>query len=206
MRILFSCVVAARTGGATPLLDCRSLLGELGPDIVDGFEAKGLSYIRNFSKGIDVAWQDFFATADRDEVKIRCARSGTACEWLADGTLRIRQPAAAVRVHPVSGERTFFNQVLLHHPAALPAEVRAAMDELYEPEAFPRNVTYGDGSEIADDVVRHLLDVSERRSVSFEWQSGDMVMLDNMLVSHGRAPYSGPRKILVALAGIHHAE
>jgi hypothetical protein len=35
--------------------------------------------------------------------------------------------------------------------------------------------------------------------VSFPWQRGDILMLDNILAAHGRAPYEGPRKILVGM-------
>ena len=34
----------------------------------------------------------------------------------------------------------------------------------------------------------------------FPWRAGDVVMLDNVLVSHGRMPFSGQRKILLAMA------
>lgn len=30
------------------------------------------------------------------------------------------------------------------------------------------------------------------------WHTGDLLMIDNCAVSHGRQPYSGPRKVLVA--------
>jgi alpha-ketoglutarate-dependent taurine dioxygenase len=205
MRIFFHCVIAAETGGETPLLDCRALMNLIDPAVVESFERLGLTYVRNFGKGIDVAWQDFFGTAERAEVEAQCAASGTSCEWLADDTLRIHQDAAGVRTHPVSGERSFFNQVLLHHPAALPADTRAALRELFDDKSFPRNVTYGDGSTIPDEVIEHLLDVYDRNAVLFTWQAGDIVMLDNMLVSHSRAPFTGARKILVAMANIEHA-
>ena len=205
MRIFFHCAIAAETGGETPLLDCRALLTELDADVVDELDRKGVTYVRNFAKGIDVAWQDFFGTADADEVERRCAEAGTSCEWLPDNVLRIRQDAKAVHTHPVSGERVFFNQVLLHHPAALPTETREAMRELFDEESFPRNVTYGDGSPIPDEVIHHLSQRYEELAIKFRWEAGDMIMLDNMLVSHSRAPFTGDRKIMVAMAHIEHA-
>jgi hypothetical protein len=32
------------------------------------------------------------------------------------------------------------------------------------------------------------------------WQEGDIMMLDNMLVAHGREPYAPPRQIVVGMA------
>jgi alpha-ketoglutarate-dependent taurine dioxygenase len=206
MRIFFHCAIAAETGGETPIIDCRALMHQLDPAIVDEFERKGLTYVRNFGKGIDVSWQDFFGTTDAPEVEARCAAAGTSCEWLPDGVLRIKQDAAGVLTHPVSGERVFFNQVLLHHPAALPDDTREALSELYDVESFPRNVTYGDGSTIPDPVIHHLLDRYAELAVLFRWEAGDMILLDNMLVSHSRAPFTGARKIVVAMAHIHHAD
>ena len=45
-----------------------------------------------------------------------------------------------------------------------------------------------------------LREAYRRETVSFPWQKGDLLMLDNMLVAHGRAPFSGPRQILVGMA------
>jgi alpha-ketoglutarate-dependent taurine dioxygenase len=36
-------------------------------------------------------------------------------------------------------------------------------------------------------------------AISFRWERGDVLLLDNYLVAHGRNPYEGPRKILVAM-------
>jgi alpha-ketoglutarate-dependent taurine dioxygenase len=35
--------------------------------------------------------------------------------------------------------------------------------------------------------------------VTFQWQAGDLLLLDNRLVMHSRQPFSGPRKILASL-------
>src|SRR5579875_1579955 len=49
MRIFFHCVVAAETGGETPLIDGRALLHQLDPTIVEEFEQRRVTYVRNFS-------------------------------------------------------------------------------------------------------------------------------------------------------------
>ncbi len=202
LRIFFNCAIAGFEGGQTPILDCRRLYRELDPAVIAEFETKGLTYVRNFSPGIDVPWQSFFATSDRREVELRCSLSNARCEWVGNDGLRVRQDAAAVRDHPITGDRALFNQVLLHHPAAVPDSTREALLELYEPDALPRNVTFGDGTVIDDETIRYLINEYEARSVRFTWEAGDMFMLDNMIVSHARAPFVGDRKILVAMATI----
>jgi len=64
---------------------------------------------------------------------------------------------------------------------------------------MPRNVYYGDGSPIEDEVMEKLGELFWATSVKFPWQEGDLIMVDNMLVAHARLPYVGPRKILVAM-------
>jgi len=46
------------------------------------------------------------------------------------------------------------------------------------------------------DEIRHLY---ERQRIVFSWQKNDVLLLDNMLVAHGRASYCGPRKIMVGM-------
>jgi alpha-ketoglutarate-dependent taurine dioxygenase len=47
--------------------------------------------------------------------------------------------------------------------------------------------------------MEHVGEVYESNAVRFQWQAGDLVTLDNMLVAHARDPFVGERKILVAL-------
>jgi alpha-ketoglutarate-dependent taurine dioxygenase len=202
-HIFFYCATPAAERGETPILDCREVCRRLDPALMSRFTEHGLTYIRNFDPGVDVSWQDFFRTADRVEVERLCAADETSCQWLSGERLRIRQSTAAVRNHPITGEQVFFNQILVHHPAALPQATRIALLDLCdEPAAFPRYVTFGDGTEIPDDVVLELIGLYDELAVRFPWEQSDLVMLDNMLVSHGRAPFVGPRRIMVAMAGM----
>ncbi|KPZ09299.1 hypothetical protein ALO94_200461 [Pseudomonas syringae pv. spinaceae] len=40
-------------------------------------------------------------------------------------------------------------------------------------------------------------------TVSFPWLENDVLMLDNMLTAHSRAPFTGKRKVVVAMAQGH---
>jgi alpha-ketoglutarate-dependent taurine dioxygenase len=198
LRQFFFCVIPAQDRGQTPLLDCRLVAERLDPKLLEEFERKGLMYVRNFSPGLDVPWQEFFKTDDRAEVERACADEGMTCEWKGDA-LRIKQVSPAVVRHPRTGERLFFNQIQLHHVACLDRETRDSLRALFSEEDMPRNVYFGDGSVIPDEVVDGISDLYEELCVEFPWHAGDLIAVDNMIVAHARRPYSGERKILVAM-------
>ena len=195
----FYCETPAPRGGCTPIVDCRDVLARLPRPIVETLRAKGLLYVRHFTDKLDVRWQDFFKTERREEVEQRCREAGTQWQWLGEDGLRIAQRCPAIVSHPDTGEASFFNQVQLHHPACLEPEVRRNLIELFGPEQLPRNVCYGDGSPIEDEVMAEIGRAYEACAVRFAWQKGDVVMLDNMLVAHARDPFEGERKICVAM-------
>ena len=73
------------------------------------------------------------------------------------------------------------------------------MQSLFAEEDLPRNCYYGDGSPIADSAMQHILGVYDDLEVSFRWQQGDILLIDNVLTAHCRNPFVGDRRILVAL-------
>ncbi|SFY16281.1 amino acid adenylation domain-containing protein [Pseudomonas sp. NFACC49-2] len=202
----FYCETPAPRGGCTPIVDCRQVLARLPEDVVERFKALGLLYVRHFTDKLDVRWQDFFKTEQREEVERQCLASGMRWEWLGTDNLRIAQHCPAIVAHPQTGELSFFNQVQLHHTACLEPEVRANLINLFGPGHLPRNVYYGDGSVIEDAVMQVIGEAYEACAVRFTWQKGDMVMLDNMLVAHARDPFEGERKICVAMGQMMRRE
>lgn len=127
------------------------------------------------------------------------------CEWVRGRTLRIKQRARAVSRHPVTGEAVFFNQVQLHHPYCLDPATRRSLVALFKEEGLPRNVTYGDGTKIDDATMAELDRLYWKTATAFPWERGDMIMLDNMLVAHARKPFTGARKIVVAMGEMVNA-
>jgi len=200
MKIWFYCAQAPSEGGYTPIADSRAVYRHIPVRIRERFTQKGVMYVRNYGNGLDVPWTKVFNTTDREVVERFCRASRIAYEWKPDGELRTRQVCQAVAVHPLTRERVWFNQAHLFHVSNLEPAVREALLSVVDEADLPRQAYYGDGTSIEMDVLDEIRDVYRCHAVQFPWQQGDVMMMDNMLVAHGRTPFQGPRKILVAMA------
>lgn len=196
----FFCQQPAMRGGATPLADCREVLQCLPDDLIARLASRQLMYVRTFTRHLDICWQQFFKTERREEIEQRCRASGTQIEWLPEDGLQMRTVCPALITHPLTGERSFFNQVQLHHPFCLEPDDLSSLLSMVAPERLPRQVYYGDGAPIEEEALRLIGRAYEQCAVRFAWRRGDVLMLDNMLVAHARDPYEGERQIVVAMA------
>jgi amino acid adenylation domain-containing protein len=199
LKIWFYCVQAANEGGETPIVDCRKAYELLSPQLREKLATKQLMYVRNFAEGLDVSWQNFFQTTDKNEVENYCRQAGIEFEWYNHNGLVIRQNRPVLAVHPKTDKPVFFNQIQLHHISYLDTEVRESLLSIFGESKLPRNVYFGDGTPITEDEVAEIDAVYQRSHISFPWQKGDIIMLDNMLAAHGRNPFIGQRKIVVAM-------
>jgi alpha-ketoglutarate-dependent taurine dioxygenase len=205
MKIWFYCAQAAAEGGETPIADSRQVFHRIASKIRDQFIEKKLMYVRNYGNGLDVQWQQVFNTTDPSVVEAYCRQTGIDFEWKDDGELRTRQVCQAVAAHPQTGEMVWFNQAHLFHVSNLEPQVREALLAAVNEEDLPRNVCYGDGTPIEASALDEIRAVYDELAVRFPWKTGDILMADNMLVAHGRTPFKGPRRVLVAMAEPYRA-
>lgn len=200
LKVFFLCETPSETGGETPIADCRRVLARIDPAVRDRLVEKGWMYVRNFGDGFGLDWQTVFQTADRDEVTEHCKRNSIEVEWKDGGRLRTRAVRSAMAKHPRTGEPVWFNHATFFHVSTLVPEVREdLLRELAESD-LPTNTYYGDGTPFEPETLDHLRAAYEAETVSFPWQQGDLLVLDNMLTAHARAPYAGSRKVLVGMA------
>jgi alpha-ketoglutarate-dependent taurine dioxygenase len=201
-RLFFFCQVAPAQGGETTLADSRRILRALDPALVDEFRSRRLSYIRNLSPvpGSGYGWQDAFETKDAAEAEARARAVGAQVEWRANGVMRVGQVRPATAFHPETGEEIWFNQADGFHPSALnPSAYAEQLALCGSEEEFRLHVTFADGGEIPLAALNHIRQVLRAETVPHRWSQGDIVLLDNHLAAHGRAPFSGPRKIALAM-------
>jgi len=200
-KLFFFCQTPASRGGETPLADGRHILKLLPPPVLHRFASKGVRYLRTMhdGRGPGLSWPTVFETTDRTAIEAYCREGGIDADWLPDGWLRTSQVRPAVIRHPGTGEQVWFNQADQWHPSNLGADLDAAISSVSQPSEMPLYAEFGDGTPIdpADlDAVRRAADAA---STSFPWAAGDVLVIDNTMVLHGRLPFSGPRRVLVSM-------
>jgi alpha-ketoglutarate-dependent taurine dioxygenase len=201
MKIWFCCLKTAEWGGETPIVDSRKVFQRIDSKIKDKFMQKKVIYVRNYSDNLDLSWENVFQKKNKLEVEDYCRSAGIEFEWKDGGKhLRTRQICQAVATHPKTGETVWFNQAHLFHVSSLNPEVRQTLLSTIKEEDLPRNVYYGDGSPIEASVLDEIREIYQQEAVTFPWQEGDVLMLDNMLIAHGRKPFMGSRKVVVGMA------
>lgn len=196
-KLFFYCEVAAEEGGATPI--CRSdwvldRLAECDPDLVDRFATLGVRYTNVMPASDDTgsgqgrSWRSTLSAGTRAEAEGRLEALGYSWEWLPEDVLRATTPVLpAIRELP-DGRKTFFNQLI--------AAFRGWSDSRNEAS---KSVNFGDGSPITGAQMDAAIAIADELSFDLAWKPGDVVLVDNFLVMHGRRPFKGKRRVLASL-------
>ncbi|MBD0266254.1 MAG: TauD/TfdA family dioxygenase, partial [Tolypothrix sp. Co-bin9] len=200
LKIFFFCVTAAQQGGETPIADVRKVYQRISPQVKEKFSQKQVMYVRNFGKGFGLPWQTVFQTTNRDQVEEYCHKNGIEAEWIENNGLRTRQVRQAVTKHPKTGEIVWFNHAAFFHISTLESKIRESLLAEFPESDLPQNTYYGDASPIEPTILEEIRSAYQQETVTFPWQEGDILMLDNMLTAHGRKPFSGSRKVVVGMA------
>jgi alpha-ketoglutarate-dependent taurine dioxygenase len=199
MFLFFYCHQPAFEGGASRLVNSRRVFAALPEALRQSLTENWFTYTRNYHPHLDTSWQQFYETDDPRVVEQRCMDASLDFEWKSAEILQTRCDRPIKSRHPHTGEELLFHQLFLFHPAGLDAATRNSLESLYGEEDFPRAISFQDGAAISADDFQVLFELYEKHCVDVELQRGDILIIDNMVVAHGRAPFRGSRKILVAM-------
>lgn len=199
--VAFFCAQPAARGGRTPLAPARKVTARIPSRVVDEFRSRKVLYVNRLHGGLGPgrSWQAQFESADRGVVETILKDKGYDYEWREDGGLTTRVCCEGVIQHPATGDLLWVSQADHWHPSGLDAETRGKLGRLMPESDFPFNAFYGDGGELNEDDLALVRNAIRAETVSFPWQKGDVLVCDNYLVSHGREPFEGERKVYAAL-------
>ncbi len=199
-KIFFCCLSAAEQGGASPL--CRSdllyaALKSEHPEWAALFVERGVKYNTHMpaadddQSGQGRSWKSTLSVADRTEAEARLAALGYSWQWQDDGSIVTTSPKLPAVRQLDDGCESFFNQVI----AAYRGWKR------HEGSGLPV-LTFGNNELIPQEILESIVEISNQFVYAVEWRDGDVALVDNYRVMHGRYPYSGAKKrqVVVCLA------
>ncbi|WP_028886542.1 TauD/TfdA family dioxygenase [Teredinibacter turnerae] len=195
--LYFFCLKKSISGGQTPLANSALIHQALDEKVKDEFLGKGVRYVRNYGE-IDLPWQEVFGTDKPQEVSEYCEKHSIDYKW-NNNQLRTEECCPASILHPDTKEDIWFNQAHLFHYSNL-GEGAQDLINVYGLNNIPRNALFADGEAIPKGMLDHIRDTLNANEILFDWQPGDLLILDNLKMAHGRKPFEGQRKVLVAMS------
>lgn len=213
-HIFFYCDIAPQQNGETIIADARKVYKSIDPSVKKRFMDKGLKYVSSYYHKSKImewmnklqrshkSWTEVFETQDKREVEEKCNNYEFAFEWNKNDWLQISQTRPAAISHPLTQEEVWFNQVHLYdfNPKLLGLwRYVGAKIFYFQKHTRLHEIFFADDSRIPREDIYHVMEELDNNTVYFPWQKGDLLMLDNVLAMHGRAPFKGKRRILTAL-------
>jgi len=164
-------------------------------------------------------WPEIFGTTNMEEISRRCEREGESVTWGKDDLFVSTWTSEPFQLHPVTKEPVWFNHSQVFHWSTFPAELFHTFQRTWDLRFLIRSVfisaiclikyailrqkmsldiTFGDGESISLKEMTQIRKAVHDNMVFNRWKKGDIVMIDNFAVSHGRQPtYDKGRKVVV---------
>ena len=181
----FYCVTPPVANGETTLCDGRAIYENLTPAIRQAFEAQDVVYIRNFSEKV---WQNVYQTDKISDVKDFCKANKQSLTVHPDGSITTRFQASAIVTAP--GGKAFINSVMTF----------AAQE--YIGGSKESQIRWADGSELDMAMIWEVKAIADGLTVAHPWKAGDLIMVDNTRVMHGRRAFKDDQRNIVVRLGM----
>ncbi|MEM1315131.1 MAG: TauD/TfdA family dioxygenase [Pseudomonadota bacterium] len=182
--LFFCCITPAAEDGQTTICDSVALWNALPEDIQAIFRERKLRYRRIYD---EAAWTKAYRTDDLNEVRRLCREKGVALTENADGTIETVHVCHAW--HETPAGIGFINSVLVW----IAREYISKMDD--------SRLRFEDGEELPIDTVYKIHEISQGLTQNIDWRPGDVAIVDNYRVMHGRRAYEDDgRDIIMRLS------
>ena len=193
----FFCQRPAAKGGQTTVHDGALVARELDDAARSELMRRDTVYERRLG---DADWRTTFRTESRERALELCADAGTEASFADDGSLSLRYTCRAIVDR--DGVPTCVNSVLpvwTTEHAFESGWVRENMGDLGD--TSPISVRFEDGSRLPPALVEEIARAAEEAATEVDWQAGDLLMIDNTRVMHGRRRTKDAERSVVVRMG-----
>ena len=197
-KLLFFCEHSSDAGGSTPLCQSDRLLKQLlnkVPQLIDDLESKGIKYTNimparaDLDSGQGRSWQNTLGSKSKTDIERRLRELNYTWEWLQNENLKVTTPVLPATRLLADGRKVFFNQLIAAYCGWKDSRNKDS-----------KKIQFGDGSDISEESMAFVCSAAADITYDHFWQRGDLLLVDNFLVMHGRRPFVGTRKVLASLS------
>lgn len=210
-KLFFVCSKINGEGGETPIVHGGEFFNDVfkkEPEFTKELAKKGLymEQIWPLDTSNNTSWSDKFCFGkdidkNRDDIEQQKTIAGKLAEvtvsadyeWDTNNNFVVHQHTKAIRIYkPRQGKEfpCFFNSI-----ATFYGNFKHGMGG----HKKTTSIKFDDGKDISTQYLDTILQSSIELAYSHKWVQGDIVIIDNYQVSHGRLPWKGERKILVSM-------
>jgi len=171
----FYCLEPAAVGSETTMCDGQRVLFDLSAKTRKSFENRDIRYVRripwsNVKRFLSIELQlPIDEVSDEHLQFVNEQVEGQTYRRIDQNLISSELIISAVETSCFSGRKAFCNSML-------------GPSVNYEPPL----ITWADGEDIALEIWDEIKDVTARNTYSHFWQKGDIVVIDNTRVMHGR--------------------
>ena len=134
------------------------------------------------------SWRSTLSTDDKTTAEDKLRELGYEWQWLEQDSAGVTTPVPQAIRETSSSGKVFFNQLI--------AAFRGWSDTR---NAAEKSIRFGDNSQISAEAMAEAIALGDELSFDIPWQTGDVALVDNFLVMHGRRPFEGQRRVLASL-------
>ena len=173
LMLWFFCAKPASADGETIVCDGRQFFDELSDSTKELFSQKKLKFTIKMNKE---RWQQKYKTDDIEKLAAVCKLNDTHLTKYADKSIKLEYVRSLITSSRCGKHQIFINSLL------------PGMD------LSPEILSFDDNSSISADLMTELNEIAERITTNICWQKGDILMIDNTRIMHGRRAFADDKR------------
>jgi alpha-ketoglutarate-dependent taurine dioxygenase len=142
-----------------------------------------INFIREYPNSV---WQKVYQTDSFDQLKLICDENNWRVRLNEDGSIMTESIYSAISPAADGQNFAFINNVL----SILEREAKSKAKQI-------DLIRLEDHSPLPNEVIQEMKQVAERLTYSVVWERGDIVMVDNTRVMHGRNEFADDQRAIL---------